>query len=219
MIRYDIEQGSEQWHQERYGKISGTNSKGLFVDSDTLLNSLIACRLEKFVLEPPGYQNDAMIRGTELEPYARMEISRRIGIKLNQAGWVQSDISIMGISPDGVSECETIMCEFKCPSKEVHTATLLANEIPNTNIFQCLHYFTVWPKLKELHFGSFRPESKIRLFDKVLTLDSIINIGTPKTPKLNSIKELVRIARGSAETIEAKIPIELSRLSTTINSK
>lgn len=212
MIRYDIEQGSEQWHEQRYGKITGTTSKGLFVDSDTLLNGLIACRLERFVLEPTGYQSEAMIRGDELEPFARMEISRKIGIKLIQAGWVQSDISIMGISPDGVSECETIMCEFKCPGKDVHTATLLANEIPVGNIHQCLHYFTVWPKLKELHFGSFRPESKYRLFHKVLTPESPINIGTVKTPKLNTIANLVEIARKEAKRIEEDIELKLKTI-------
>lgn len=212
MIRYDIEQGSEIWYAERYGKISGTNSKGLFVDSDTLLNSLVACRLEAFKMEPPGYQSEAMIRGDELEPFARMEISRNIKVKLVQAGWVQSDISIMGISPDGVSECETIMCEFKCPGKDVHTATLLANDIPNGNIHQCLHYFTVWPKLKELHFGSFRPESKYRLFHKVLTPESIINIGTPKTPKLFLIKDLVKTARESAIKIEQDIEDKLKMI-------
>lgn len=205
-IHYEIEQGSEIWHRERYGKISGTNSKGLFVDSDTLLNNLIACKLEAFKLEPPGYENDAMIRGNELEPFARMELSRKIGIKLVQAGWIQSlGIPIIGISPDGISECETIMCEFKCPSKEVHTATLLSNEIPLKNIHQCLHYFTVNKKLKELHFGSFRPESKIRLFHKIVTLDSLINMGTEKKPVLFPISELVRKARGEAQRIEIKV--------------
>lgn len=211
-IHYDIEQGSEAWHRERYGKIGGTTSKGLFVDSDTLLNNLIACRMEDFKLEPPGYENDAMIRGKELEPFARMEMSRKIGVKLLQAGWVQSDIPILGISPDGISECETIMCETKCPSREVHTATIRANDIPLLNTHQCLHYFTVNQKLKELHFGSFRPESKIRLWSKVLTPESTINIGTKAKPVLNTISEFVRIARGAAQKIEIQIDQELTNI-------
>lgn len=212
IVRYDIEQGSDRWHEERYGKISGTSSKGLFVDSDTLLNSLIACNLEPFRLEPPGYQNDAMIRGNELEPFGRMELSRKIKIKLVQAGWIQSDISIVGISPDSISECETIACELKCPGRDVHTSTLRENNIPLSNMHQCLHYFTVNEKLKELHFASFRPESKIRLFHKVLTRESIINIGTAKTPKMFSVEHLVKLARNEAQAIETKLYQELETI-------
>lgn len=212
-VYYDIEQGSEQWHAIRYGKISGTVSKGLFVDSDTLLTDLIACRLEAFKLEPAGYINDTMIRGNELEPFGRMELSRKIKIKLNKAGWLENiELPILGISPDSISECETIACELKCPGRAVHTATLLANDIPLNNIHQCLHYFTVNPKLKELHFASFRPECKIRLFHKVLTPESIINIGTAKTPKLDTIFNLVRQARGNAERIDIQIKQAIEKL-------
>ena len=213
IVHYDIEQGSDRWHEIRYGKIGGTSSKGLFVDSDTLLNNLIACRLESFKLEPPGYENDAMIRGKELEPFGRMELSRKIKIKLTQAGWIQSnDIQIIGISPDSLSECETIACELKCPGRDVHTSTLLMNDIPLNNIHQCLHYFTVNTKLKELHFASFRPECKIRIFHKVLTPESVINIGTKARPVVNTIKELVRIARGEAMKIEAQIDLKLETI-------
>lgn len=210
---YDIIQSSPEWHEKRYGKISGTVAKGLFVDSDTLLTDLISCRLEPFKLGPPGFVNDVMLRGTELEPFARMELSRKIKIKLVQAGWLENlDLPILGISPDAISECETIQAEFKCPGRSVHAATLLANDIPLGNIHQCLHSFTVNKKLKELHFISFRPECKIRLFHKVLTPDSTINIGTEKTPKLGVISALVRQARGSAERIDININEALTRI-------
>lgn len=204
-VHYEIEQGSEQWHAIRYGKIGGTSAKGLFIDSDTLLYDLIACRLEPFKLEPPGYVNDAMLRGNELEPFARMEMSRKVGIKIIQAGWIQSDISILGISPDGVSEDETIQFEYKCPGRAVHVATLLANDIPQTNIHQCLHAFTVNEKLKELHFGSFRPECKIRLFHKVLTPESTINLGTKAKPVLNTVAHFANFARETAKGLDEQI--------------
>jgi len=212
MIRYDIEQGSEQWHQIRYGKISGTASKGLFVDSDTLLNDLIACKMEDFKMEPPGFQNDAMVRGNELEPFARMELSRKTKIKFVKAGWIQSDIEILGISPDSISEDETKACEIKCPGRSVHIATILANDIPLTNIHQCLHYFTVMPNLKELHFASFRPECKIRMFHKVLIPESIINLGTKATPKMKSVFEWVDIARKNAKELQDKVDAALLSL-------
>lgn len=210
---YDIEQDTEQWHQIRYGKISGTVAKGLFVDSDTLLTDLISCRLEPFKLEPEGYVSADMLRGNELEPFGRMELSRKIKIPLVQCGWLENkDLPILGISPDSISECETIACELKCPGRSAHMATILSNEIPATYIHQCLHYFTVNPKLKQLYFGSFRPECKIRLFYKILRPDSIINLGTIKTPKYGVISALVRQARGEAERIDIQINEALTRI-------
>lgn len=213
MIYFDLLQGSEEWHAMRYGKISGSLSKSLFVDSDTLFISLLSCRMESFKLEPPGYESDAMIRGKELEPFARMEISRKAKLHFKQAGWIQNDnISLLGISPDGITECGTIAAEFKCPSREVHMETLLTNDIPLKNIHQCLHYFTVNEKLKELHFGSFRPECKIRLFHKVLTPESIINIGTKAKPVLDTIGELSKQCREKAQNIEQQIKNSLIKL-------
>lgn len=212
MIRYDIEQGSEQWHQIRYGKISGTASKGLFVDSDTLLNDLIACKMEDFKMEPPGFQNDAMVRGNELEPFARMELSRKTKIKFVKAGWIQSDIEILGISPDSISEDETKACEIKCPGRSVHIATIRANDIPLGHIHQCLHYFTVNPKLKELHFASFRPECKIRLFHKVLTPESVINLGTKAKPVMNTVQFFAEKARNEAKRIDELVNNEFKTL-------
>lgn len=203
-------QGSDEWHQIRYGKVTGTTAKGLFTDSETLLISLLSCRLEKYTPEKPGFENDAMIRGKELEPFARMELSRKAGIKFKEAGWIQHDtIPILGISPDGISECETIGIEAKCPSKEVHTETILNDEIPLKNIHQCLHYFTAHEPLTTLYFGSFRPESKVRLFYKILTLESTINIGTKAKPVLGTVKELSEKARESAKKIDADIEAEL----------
>lgn len=210
MIRYDIVQGSDEWHQIRYGMITGTTAGGLFKDTETLFISLLSCRLEGYVKEKPGFENDAMIRGKELEPFARMELSRKAKVKFKEAGWIQNDnIPILGISPDGISECETIGIECKCPSKEVHTETILNDEIPLKNIHQCLHYFTTHKRLKTLHFGSFRPESKIRLFHKVLTLESVINISTKAKPVLGTVLEFSQQARESAKEIDRKIEAKL----------
>lgn len=205
-VYYNIEQGSPEWHELRYGKITGITSKGIFVDSETLLNEIISCRMEPFKLEPPGYQSEDMLRGNELEPFARMELSRKIGVKLLKAGWIESEtIKIIGISPDAISECETIACETKCPGRSAHTAMIRENEIPLKYIPQCLHYFTANEKLKELHFASFRPESKIRLFHKVLTHDSIINMGTKSKPVMKSVLEFANIARGNAMKIDVQV--------------
>ena len=72
-----------------------------------------------------------------------------------------------------------------------------------------MHYFTTHERLKTLHFGSFRPESKIRLFHKVLTLESVINIGTKAKPILGTVLEFSQQARESAKEIDRKIEAKL----------
>lgn len=212
-IYKEIIQGTEEWHQIKYRKIGGSTSKGLFVESDTLLISILSQFLEPFELEEDGYINSDMQRGIELEPLGRERLGQYAGVNFIEVGWVESSlISVIGISPDGMSECETVMCEIKCPAKEKHTKTLFSNEIPSDNIHQCLHYFTVNPKLETFYFASFRPESNHPLFVKKLNRKSVVNLGTEKTPKIKTVDEWVKIATGNAYKLEADIQSAIKKL-------
>src|ERR1700693_1039259 len=145
-IYYDIVQGTEEWFALKYGKVGGSTSKGLFVPSDTLLLELLAESTEPFVMEDDSYENADMIRGKELEPFARSESEKYTGLKFTVPGWMQSlSIPILGISPDGITEDLTTTLEIKCPGAKKHISTVYANEIPSDNIHQSLHYFTVNP--------------------------------------------------------------------------
>jgi len=109
MIVYDkIEQRSEEWHELKHGKIGGTLSKGLFVKSDTLLNEILSQKLEDY--EPQdSYISSDMQRGIDLEPFALEALSKEIFVKFKQVGFLQNTaIPLLGISPDGISEDETI---------------------------------------------------------------------------------------------------------------
>jgi len=178
IARYDIEQHSEEWYKARYGKIGGTLSKGLFIKSDTLLEDVLSELVEDFDLQE-SFQSYDMIRGTELEPEARKALNAYLGLEFLEVGWLQSiEIPLLGISPDGLTECETISAEIKCPAAKKHLKTILTNEIPSDNIHQCLHYFTVNPKLKKHYFCSYRPENNFKsIFVKELTRDSLIDLG------------------------------------------
>ena len=208
MIRINIEQGSQEWHEARYRKIGGTASKGLFVDSETLVLELLGKFLEDFE-EVDGFISADMERGNELEPYAVKELNKYTGLIFNSVGWLQSEVnSLIGISPDGITDNDEASCEIKCPGRKKHTETILKNEIPKDNINQCLHYFIVNPKLKRHFFASFRPENNIKpLFVKELTRESIIDLGwkkkievevlgakgTPIKPKIVSVPDLKTI--------------------------
>jgi hypothetical protein len=213
MIKHNTIQGTPEWLELRWGKITGTASKGLFVKSDTLLIDLIAQNTEDWEMEDSYVSND-MIRGSELEVYAREAISDELFISFKEVGFLQNAaIPILCISPDGISEDDTIMLEIKCPKAKKHTETLLANEIPSDNIHQVLHYFTVNPKLETMYFVSYRPESKVKsLWYKALTKDSEIDLGTKAKPNIKTVAEWVEIARNEAGKLNHELNMALLKL-------
>lgn len=212
-IHYDIQQGSAEWFALKYRKVGGSTSKGLFVQSDTLLLELLAESTEPFQMEENGYVCDAMQRGIDLEPLHRSEMEKYIGVKLLNPGWIQSlTIPLIGISPDGISEDLTISWEGKCPGAKRHIETAYTKKIPSDNIHQCLHYFTVNSKLVKHYFSSFRPESDYPLIPFMITRDSPINLGTEKTPKVKKVQEWVDLARKEALILEANLEVALINL-------
>lgn len=215
IAHYEIIQRSEEWLQMKYRKIGGTLSKGLFVKSDTLLIDMLSQFNEDFFIEDEGYESSDMIRGVELEPVARRELSKYIGVELKECGWLQcEEYKILGISPDGISEDETVTAEIKCPAAKKHMSTIYNDAIPSDNINQCLHYFTVNPKLQKHYFASFRPENKLKpLFVKLLTRDSLVDLGTKAKPNIKPIHEWVAIAKKETALLEVQIDETIERLS------
>lgn len=212
---FDLEQGTENWHRIRYGKIGGVLAKSLLGKPETLINEIGSCNLEPFSLEDEGFVNAAMQRGIDLEPQHRKEMAKYIGatlgipdFELHQCGWLQSTlIPILGISPDGISADLTIMFEGKCPGKNKHAATLYGGDIPDDNIDQCLHAFTVNPLLERLYFGSFRPECDYPLFAKCLTRSSIVDLGSKAKPNCKPVSEWVQILQSAAIVLQENVKI------------
>ncbi|HOS56988.1 MAG TPA: YqaJ viral recombinase family protein [Spirochaetota bacterium] len=202
----DIEQGSEDWHRIKWGKIGGTRASGLFVKSDNLLLELLSEITEEFQLDDDGFISPAMLRGQDLEPLALSEASEYIGINFESVGWLErEDNPLLGISPDGLSECERFSIEIKCPESKKHIKTILLNDVPDDNIDQCVHYFTVNDKLEAHYFVSFRPEAIKKIFVKKLTRESFVNIGTKAKPIMKSINEVVAMSKLEADLLQKEI--------------
>ena len=210
-FHYDIEQRTEAWFRIKYGKVGGTTSSQLHSKDDTLLNKLIAWKLEEF--DPTadnGFTSPDMQRGIDLEPDAIAEVSTYSGIDFIDIGWIQSDIPIIGISPDAVSEDGDNQAEVKCPSAPEHIKYLRGKEVPAKYAHQVVHAFAVNPNLKANWFASYRPECEIPLFVKKVTPIDMINLGTEKTPKMVNVavaasekRELARkLIQRTDETIE-----------------
>jgi hypothetical protein len=213
MIRHNMEQRTIEWHEIKHSKIGGTLSKGLFVKSDTLLIDLLSQCIEEYEGEE-SYISSDMQRGIDLEPYAREALANEVFVSFKEVGFLQSDsIPLLGLSPDGITDDDTAACEIKCPSAKKHTSTILANEIPSDNIHQCLHYFTVNPKLEILYFASYRPECLVKpLWWTAITLFTPIDLGTKAKPNIKTVEEWVGIAREEAEKLNHELNMALLKL-------
>ena len=225
MIAIDnLVQQTEEWFKVKWGKIGGTASEGLLNSTDTLKIDILSQRLERFKYVE-GFKSDDMIRGNELEPLAREYISNYSGVKFLEVGWLQSEENeLIGMSPDGISADHTVQCEVKCFARKKHTEVLIANEIPKEYLAQCLHAFTINPKLKEFHWIAYRPES-IRPFVSKLTRDSLLDFGWKKKievkqygvkgqeikpkivsePDIKTIEEWAKISLAAADDMLAEI--------------
>jgi hypothetical protein len=211
---FEIEQKSTDWFEIKHGKVGGTRAKELFIKSDTLFYKLLAEHVEPFdeYLEE-AYCSASMERGNELEPQARLELGKYLGMEFLECGWIQSENELLGISPDGITDNLTIQCEIKCPQAVNHLKMCLNEEIPLEYIEQCVHAFTVNEKLEKLFFCSYRPECELKpLFVKELTRESIVNIGTVARPKLEKVQDLVERSFVEAEILQTKIKEGVNQL-------
>jgi len=210
---FEIEQGSLDWHLLRHGKIGGTASAQLFVNSNTLFYDLLAEQTERYDEDADtGYVSSDILRGKELEPQARAELSAYLGIELLECGWIQSDNELLGISPDGISADLTVQFEIKCPQAKKHLRTCIENEIPLDNINQCIHAFAVNPMLERLVFLSYRPESPKPMFVRELLRTDNVNIGTKARPVIKSVAECCEIIHEKATELNNKLKETINNL-------
>ena len=117
-------QGSPEWLALRAGKFTGSRFADLMAvtksgPSASRGNLLVTLALERLTGEPEAtYQNDAMRRGTELEPLARGAYEAHTGELVEAAAFILHPYHpFVGVSPDGLLGAEG-MVEFKCPSSQ-----------------------------------------------------------------------------------------------------
>ncbi len=210
---YEIEQGTYEWHESRYGKIGGTLASSILVKSDTLLNDLVSARLEPFTHDDDEYKSADMERGSFYEGEAVHKLGEKYNVNFKPVGWVQSDeFPYVGISPDGISECETVQAEVKCPNRKNHTKYLREQILPLAYVDQVTHAFLVNDKLEKLLFASYRPESIVPMFDIEITRESVLNYGTEKTPQLISVSNRIETLRTALTSLFERVDSEVYRL-------
>jgi len=137
VYRFDIEQGSDDWHALRRGVITASaiakllTATGKPANNDTSRAQLLQLLAERITGETePGYCNDDMARGHLLEPFAR-DLYVKHFQPVQECGFVSAEFNgvLIGYSPDGLID-EDGLIEIKAPRAKTHLKSLISNEAP-----------------------------------------------------------------------------------------
>lgn len=135
--RFDIEQGSDDWHAVRRGVITASTiarlvtATGKPANNDTSRAQLLHLLAERITgTSEPSFYNDDMLRGNLLEPFAR-DLYHRHYNPVQECGFVSAefDAVTIGYSPDGLVGDDGLI-EIKSPRAKTHLRSLLGNEAP-----------------------------------------------------------------------------------------
>ena len=148
----------EEWESARRGKITGSRLGDMTLkrskEKKIGFYELIAERLGI-----PADGEDAMQRGTRLEPEAILMFEQETGHKVDTRKkiWMRDDNESIAISPDGDFNDEREAVEAKCLASSRHIEALLTGKIPKDYEYQSSQYFVVNDKLERLHFAFYDP--------------------------------------------------------------
>ena len=136
-IHKELEQGSEEWHEVRKGKMTASNAtsigncgKGLETYTKEIVRKELSSRVD-------DYTNKDFDRGHELEPIAREMYELEKDVKVEQVGFIELN-ELVGCSPDGLVG-EDGGTEIKCPDDKIYFDYLLEKEkaISSDYLWQC----------------------------------------------------------------------------------
>ena len=176
-IDYKLKQGSEEWHELKNAKIGGTRAKSVQVKksiTEAVIFDEVMSERNTFFNYEEGFTSEAMQRGIDLEPLAIEEVTKETGVIFKDAGWIGRN-DYHGHSPDGISTCEKIGLEIKCPSAKVHNSYVRDNKLPLEYVWQIVNFFAMDESIERLYFASFNPDYLLMpLFLLEVTRESII---------------------------------------------
>lgn len=198
-------QGTDAWRMERLGKATASRiadviaktKMGWGASRKNYLAELVAERLTGVPAE--GYQNAAMIWGTETEPQARAAYQFFKGLEVVEVGFVPHPlIKMAGASPDGYVGADGLI-EIKCPNTATHIDTILTKEIAGKYITQ-MQFQMACTDRQWCDFVSFDPRmpEHLKLFVKRVQRDPkyITDLETAVSDFLNEVARTVEALGG-----------------------
>lgn len=124
MKLHNVEQGTDEWKMVKLCKPSMSHASTLRVNGAgniTYARQLVAEKLIGLAADD-GYISNDMMRGIELESYARRAFIAQTGMDIEQIGFVETDYGY-GCSPDGWLPGQYGL-EIKCPKPHNHLAMM-----------------------------------------------------------------------------------------------
>ena len=163
MKKHDISQKTDKWFHIRKGKITGTQLKNIMGTPrarQEAIYEVLAERLTVGVESEDDYEN-AMERGSRLEPDAISAFELETGKSVERVGFVEDDDNpLIANSPDGlIGETEAV--EVKCLGGKNHIKMWLTNKVLDEYWWQVIQYFIVNKKLQTLYFVGYNPNIPI----------------------------------------------------------
>ena len=175
-----IEQRTEEWFQQRLGKVTASRISDVIAKTKTGVSTSRQNYLIQLVSERltgkkgDSFVNQAMLDGIERESAARELYERTRGVSVTEVGFFDHPIiKNSGASPDGAVNSKEEgkydgLIEIKCPIETTHTNTLMSKSVPSKYIPQIQWQMaSVSPNVKWVDFISFNPnfpEGELQLF-------------------------------------------------------
>jgi len=131
-------QGTKEWLDFRKKHITGTDASVIMGENPWKKPSQLL--KEKLSIEHQSFSNEAMERGTRLEPIARDLFILRTGFKVKPAVVVKDEWAMASL--DGLSDNGEIV-EIKCPNKEEVHAMAVSGKVPSYYRAQLQHQMYV----------------------------------------------------------------------------
>ena len=172
-----IEQRTEEWFQQRLGKVTASRISDVIAKTKTGVSTSRQNYLVQLVSERitgkkgDSFVNQAMLDGIERESAARELYERTRGVSVTEVGFFDHPtIAMSGASPDGAVNAEQEgkydgLIEIKCPIETTHTNTLMSKSVPSKYIPQ-MQWQLACTGAKWVDFVSYNPNfpEELQLF-------------------------------------------------------
>jgi putative phage-type endonuclease len=163
-----INQGTEEWFQQRLGKVTASRISDVIAKTKTGVSTSRQNYLIQLVSErltgkkTDSFTNKAMEDGVEREPIARKLYESKTNSIVTEVGFFDHPvIKSSGASPDGAVNAEEEgkyagLVEIKCPIETTHTNTLMNKLVPSKYIPQ-MQWQLACTGAKWVDFVSYNP--------------------------------------------------------------
>jgi len=169
-----IEQRTEEWFQQRLGKVTASRISDVIAKTKTGVST----SRQNYLVQPvseritgkkgDSFVNQVMLDGIEREGAARELYMRTKGASVTEVGFFDHPtIAMSGASPDGAVNSEEEgkyvgLIEIKCPIETTHTNTLISKSVPSKYIPQ-MQWQLACTGAKWVDFISYNPNFPVEL--------------------------------------------------------